>query len=292
MHLQAANHRGMRVEVYGGGAMPRGRWLTGKTGAVPVGRNDWKMKDGSNQNNAGKAAHTVPEPEPDQPIAWWRPALLGAVLIAAMVTVLTQDVRAILTTIHGIVSSMGVWGPVIFLAIFVIWAALALPGSWLSAMAGVLWGTVPGFAVAMVSSTVGAGVCFLIARHVARGPIERLAQRSARFRRLDRLTREHGAIVVIVVRLIPLFPYNATNYAFGLTAIGFWTYLGWSFVCMMPGTLFLVASADALATGAMEGQVPRTLAAVSVGSLVLLGILIVVARRQLRSRELRSAMPG
>jgi hypothetical protein len=56
-------------------------------------------------------------------------------------------------------------------------------------------------------------------------------------------------------------------------------------VCMIPGTLFLVAGSDAAARAAAEGEVPRDVAALAAAGLLLLVVLIVVARRQLRRRE-------
>ena len=39
------------------------------------------------------------------------------------------------------------------------------------------------------------------------------------------------------VRLVPLFPFNLTNYAFGLTKIGFLPYMITSLICMAPGAV-------------------------------------------------------
>jgi uncharacterized membrane protein YdjX (TVP38/TMEM64 family) len=222
---------------------------------------------------------------------WWGPIVLGLLIASAGVVVATSDVRGVLSRIHGTVEGLGAWGPAVFLAIFVVWVVLALPGSWLSVMAGVLFGTAQGFVLALTGATLGAAVCFMIARYIAREPFRRLALRSrvgGVHRRIERLTRERGAMVVIIVRLVPLFPYNVTNYAFGITAVNFWTYIVWSILCMIPGTLFLVAGADAAAqvvAGGAERGVPWGLVALSAGSLAVLGVLIVLARKQLRRRE-------
>ena len=39
------------------------------------------------------------------------------------------------------------------------------------------------------------------------------------------------------VRLVPLFPFNLVNYAFGLTRIPLGPYVVTSFLCMAPGAL-------------------------------------------------------
>ena len=40
---------------------------------------------------------------------------------------------------------------------------------------------------------------------------------------------------VAFTRLVPLFPFNVLNYAFGLTKIRFFHYVVASFFCMLPG---------------------------------------------------------
>ena len=56
-----------------------------------------------------------------------------------------------------------------------------------------------------------------------------------RLARLIRGVEEEGWRFVAFVRLVPLFPFNLMNYAFGLTRIRLGEYVVASFVCMAPG---------------------------------------------------------
>jgi uncharacterized membrane protein YdjX (TVP38/TMEM64 family) len=67
------------------------------------------------------------------------------------------------------------------------------------------------------------------------------------------MTERHGAIIVAITRLVPIFPFNLLNYGFGLTRVRFGTYLLWSFLCMLPGIALYVVGADALTRGLAEG---------------------------------------
>src|SRR5262249_13817523 len=58
-------------------------------------------------------------------------------------------------------------------------------------------------------------------------------------------------------------------YAYGLTRIGFWTYLVTSWICMLPGTAAYTFAGGALSEGA--GDVRRTLV-----YLAIAGVLIVM----------------
>src|SRR5260370_20215116 len=51
--------------------------------------------------------------------------------------------------------------------------------------------------------------------------------------RMDRAVARHGWRIVMITRLVPIFPFNLQNYAYGLTSITFRAYLVTSFVCML-----------------------------------------------------------
>ncbi|MCP6525150.1 TVP38/TMEM64 family protein, partial [Klebsiella pneumoniae] len=52
---------------------------------------------------------------------------------------------------------------------------------------------------------------------------------------------------LILTRLGPLFPYNIQNYAYGLTAIGFWPFTLISAVTTLPGRVIYSVIASELA---------------------------------------------
>ncbi len=70
------------------------------------------------------------------------------------------------------------------------------------------------------------------------------------------MTEKHGAIIVAVTRLVPLFPFNLLNYGFGLTRVPFWTYLFWSWLCMLPGTIAYLVGTDAVILAVTTGELP------------------------------------
>ena len=70
------------------------------------------------------------------------------------------------------------------------------------------------------------------------------------------MTREHGAIIVAITRLVPVFPFNLLNYGFGLTGVPFWTYVFWSWLCMLPWTILFVVGADTVTQALSQGRIP------------------------------------
>lgn len=106
------------------------------------------------------------------------------------------------------IDSLGVWGPVVFVIFYAVAVVAALPGSALTVAAGALFGSALGTILVSIAATLGASLSFLIARYFAREATSRWLSDNEKFRRLDQLTESHGAIIVALTRLVPLFPFN------------------------------------------------------------------------------------
>jgi uncharacterized membrane protein YdjX (TVP38/TMEM64 family) len=213
---------------------------------------------------------------------WWKPALLlvavGVVLVGARVLGLGERLQ----DLRQWINSLGAWGPLVFVFLYAVAVVAALPGSALTVASGALFGSTLGVVVVSVGSTLGASLCFLIARYVARDAVSRWLQKSEKFRWLDQLTRERGVMIVALTRLVPLFPFNLLNYGFGVTAVPFPTYVFWSWLCMLPGTVVYVIGGDAFAQGLGKGGVPWALIFAIGLAAVLLVTLVRLARRKLK----------
>ena len=106
-------------------------------------------------------------------------------------------------------------------------------------------------------ATAGACLAFLISRYAARNWIENKLK-SPRWKKLDEGVESQGWKIVALTRLIPLFPFNLLNYAFGLTKIGFVPYALATFFCMLPACIaFIVFSSSLL--DLLKGRVSPTL---------------------------------
>lgn len=210
----------------------------------------------------------------------WRPIILGILLISFMVLARIFNLGSRLGELREWILSLGTFGPLVYIVIYIVAVVFAIPGSVITVMGGVLFGSVIGVLSVSVASTIGASLAFLVSRHFARDAISRKFANNKKFLHLDQLTKEHGAIIVAITRLVPLFPFNLLNYGFGLTRVPFWTYVFWSWICMLPGTILYVVGADAVATAISEKRVPWLLVVI----LVVIGVIITVLVRQARKK--------
>jgi len=216
---------------------------------------------------------------------WLRPALLVAVLAAILVAARLFGLGDRLVELRAWILGLGPLGAVVFVLLYGLATTVALPASVLTVAAGAMFGSVQGVALVSVGSTLGAAGAFALARWLARDAVSRWLADNEKFRQLDALTGRHGAIIVAITRLVPIFPFNLLNYGFGLTRVPFWTYLFWSWLCMVPGTVLYVVGADAITRGLAEGRVPWALVAALAVALGILALLVRHARRALARRE-------
>lgn len=216
---------------------------------------------------------------------WLRPLLFFVVLAALAVAAPLLGLGQRLAELRGWIEGLGALGPLVFALIYAIATVAAVPASLLTIAAGAMFGSGVGVATVILGATAGAAAAFAIARWMARDAVAGWLAKNEKFARLDAMTERHGAIIVAVTRLLPIFPFNLLNYGFGLTRVRFGTYVLWSFLCMLPGTALYVVGADAVTRGLAEGRIPWGLIAVLVGVLVLLLLVVRRARRVLAARE-------
>lgn len=137
--------------------------------------------------------------------------------------------------IQSVASHVGPWAPVAYIVIFVAATLLFVPGAVFGLAGGALFGPFLGAALNLAGATLGATAAFLVGRYLAGDRIRRLAGP-----RLDGLisgVEAEGWRFVAFVRLVPVFPFNLSNYAFGLTRIPLKHYVVPSLICMVPGTI-------------------------------------------------------
>ena len=221
----------------------------------------------------------------------WKPIAFAGVLVALMVLAKVLGLGERLGSLRDWIESLGALGPVAFCALYITAVLVMIPGFAITVAAGALFGAVWGSIYVSISSTIGAALCFLIARYLARDSVSAWLSRSPKFRNLDGMTERHGAIIVAITRLVPLFPFNLLNYGFGLTKVRFTTYVLWSWMCMLPGTVVYVVGTDAFVTTLREGKIPWALMSALAVILTLTFFIVKAARNRLTENDVDNSEP-
>lgn len=245
---------------------------------------------------AQRDAAGVDPPEPDvdrgamsggRPVGravWVRLAVLGGLVGAAVVVALVVGVPDV-TALRADIAAAGPAAPVLFVLLYAVATLVPLPKNVLSTLGGLLFGLVPAVLLVLLAALLGAAAAFGLGRLLGRGAVERFT--GTRVARVDEVLRRRGLIAVIAVRLVPVVPFTAVNYAAGLTAVRLGDYALGTALGIIPGTLAFVALG---AYGSSPGSWPFVLAVVALVALSLGGAA--VAGRSRRRPAAGARDPG
>ena len=149
--------------------------------------------------------------------------------------------------LESALTSLGPLAAVGYIALFAVLPAFFFPVAVLALAGGLLFGLFWGSLYTFLGAIVNCALMFLMARYLGREKIRGLVRRKLPGqwqKRLEGLGGREGALLLILLRLIPAVPYNLINYAFGLTEMKLSTYLLFSAIGIIPGTLAFINIGD------------------------------------------------
>jgi uncharacterized membrane protein YdjX (TVP38/TMEM64 family) len=163
--------------------------------------------------------------------------LRGCVLVLVLLVVLwvRTQVEITPTSVRETVLSYGVWAPVIYVLLYAIRPFFFFPASLFSLTGGLAFGALPGGIYILIGATLSALSAFWTARFLGRSAVERLLRGKGAW--LDQQIAREGFIVVVILRVIPVVPFDAISVAAGISRIRVLPYTLATVVGILPGTL-------------------------------------------------------
>jgi uncharacterized membrane protein YdjX (TVP38/TMEM64 family) len=192
---------------------------------------------------------------------WIRLVVLVFLVVAAAVLAVSVGLPDA-AQLRADIAAAGPAAPLVFVLLYALVTLAPLPKNVLTVIAGLLFGLVEGAIIVFLGALLGASAAFVLGRLLGREAVERLTGR--RVARIDSLLSRHGLWAVLGVRLVPVLPFTAINYAAGLTAVRNRDYLIGTALGIIPGT---IAYASLGAYGTSPGSWPFTVAVVALVAL-------------------------
>ncbi|ETW93201.1 MAG: membrane protein [Candidatus Entotheonella factor] len=141
------------------------------------------------------------------------------------------------------VQQNGLLAALVYMGIYAVAVAFSLPGGLvLSITGGFLFGTLLGSLYIVVGATVGATALFIIAKS-ALGDFLR-AKAGPWLQKMEEGFRENALSYLLVLRLVPLFPFFVVNLVPAFLGVPLTTYVIGTFFGIIPG-VFVFASVGA-----------------------------------------------
>ncbi len=161
--------------------------------------------------------------------------------------------------------------------------ALALPGVTFAVFAGLIFGPIWGTVLCSLATTIGAVLAFAAARYFLKDSVKPMAMKNKYIKKW--LFDEGGKnqlFILMLTRLIPLFPYNLQNFAYGVTDIKLSVFTIGSLVFMLPGTAMYTIGTAGIADSENRWLYLATAAVLAV-SVTALGIIF--KKRYIKNEE-------
>lgn len=215
----------------------------------------------------------------------WIDAVLLAVVLAMVAVTAWQYFSQCDTfdcpNVTAFIRSFGPWTPLAYAVVYVAGSPVPFVAVVLSAAGGLLFGTTLGTLYALVVATVSSLLPFFLARRLGREWVES----KLRGKKLDHVYQQSGGrdgfVFVVLMRLIPILPWEVQNYTAGLTNVSVPTFILATLLGAIPGTFSNVF----LGSSAMDVGSGRFAVALALNAVIISMPLIAIYVRKVRSRR-------
>ena len=149
--------------------------------------------------------------------------------------------------LQAALQGLGSWAAIGYIGLFTLLPAFFFPVAVLALAGGLLFGLWLGSLYTFLGAILNCTLMFFLARFSGRKQVEALIEKKLSpvwQQRLANLNSNSGFALLIILRLIPAVPYNLINYAFGLSAMKYSTYILASSIGIIPGTFAFINIGD------------------------------------------------
>ena len=127
---------------------------------------------------------------------------------------------------------------------------LAIPGVTFALFAGVIFGPWLGIFACLIATTLGAAMAFVVGRFFLKDMVKPMLEKNKILKKLLFSEDEKSDLIILMItRMVPIFPYNLQNFAYGITDMPFWKYTIYTFIFMFPGVSFFTIGSAGLTAG-------------------------------------------
>lgn len=139
--------------------------------------------------------------------------------------------------ISDAIIALGYWGPMIYIILNGLRPLLFFPAIVLGVAGGLAYGPLLGSIYLVIGTLLGAVVCFALARCLGREKISRQLPKRLHFEKINAQLEVEGFKTLLLLRVVPVLPWDAISYLAGLTKIKFWPYFIATLLGSIPGAV-------------------------------------------------------
>lgn len=193
-----------------------------------------------------------------------------------------------ITGIVSQLSTLGPWGPVLFVLLYIVASLTMAPAFILTFAAGAVWGLWWGSLYVYIGAVLGASAVHFLAGRLVRTRVTQWLDREPRVAAVRRAVAGQGVWIMFLLRLSPLIPFVQLNYALVLSGVRYRDYVlatmgMWPTIIMYVYYGKVAGDVAALATGVAPQRGPEYYAMLVVGLVATIVATTMVARAAKRA---------
>jgi len=199
-----------------------------------------------------------------------------AIIVIILIVINMFGIKSFFSPSHlrDQVLAFGTIAPLIFITIYSIATIFFLPGTPLTISGGLIFGKWLGTLYTVIGATIGATIAFLVARYLGESFVEDILKgKHKKIYEYDKKLEKNGFLIVLFLRLVPIFPFNGLNFALGLTKVRTRDYILGTLIGIIPGSFALAFFGDSIA------ELNPVNIALAISFFVLLAITPTIYRR-------------
>lgn len=210
-------------------------------------------------------------------------SFIGLLIICYFLFTNTEFLRkASPQQLKDFIESFGKLGPIIYIILFTFVPLTFFPDAILAVAGGMAFGVVKGSIYTIIGAVFGGSLAFFIASYFGKDLILKLTKNKHSFNFLSKGHREF--FTILILRLIPLIPFDIISYGAGLTGIKFKNFLLATIIGIIPGVVVFSNLGDK----ALDFKSPEFIFAIFM-LILLFGVSFILKNKLQKSKEIKNS---
>lgn len=207
---------------------------------------------------------------------------LGILFLSIVLVVIYKiySLKLSVEDIKNYVIGFGKIGPLVYIIMFSLVPLTLFPDSVLAIAGGLIFGLFKGYIYTTIGALIGGTISFYISRYWGREVVKKLTKE--KLDKVEAMINNSGFMIILLLRLIPLFPFDVISYGAGLTSVKYKDFLLATLFGIIPGILvFTNLGAQAVNVGSNNFYI-------SIALLILLFVASIFLKNKFISKEIKN----
>ena len=144
------------------------------------------------------------------------------------------------------IESFGTWAPIAMIVLYIISSPIPMLSPFMAGSAGLLFGTIPGTLLVIFAQILSSFIPFYLARSLGQQWVSKRIKKDQLKEAYEKSEGQGGLVFILLMRLIPVLPWEIQNYIAGLTKVKVPAFLLGTLIGTIPGSFALAFLGDAI----------------------------------------------